>query len=118
MMLQGNEVLMPNELGNRAKAIAGETLTKGPDSWSQKQIDKECFLITDILDDIRTPKSKEKQITSAAHLFEPLLQFYFRSQKKWAANDKSLRCLFKAESPELAEEWTQVFENLAKTGDA
>lgn len=118
MILDGHEILESNKLSSEAKAIASEALAIGPDSWSQAQIDKERFLITDILDDIKSPKNKEEQITSAVHLFEPLIQFYFRSQKKWTASGKSLMRLFKTENPKLAEEWTGAFESLVQTGDA
>lgn len=118
MILTGREILEPHECSSEAKNIAEQALAKGPDSWNQEQIDKERFLITDILDDIRSPKNKEEQIISAVHLFEPLLQFYFRTQKKWAASGKSLIRLFKQENPELAEEWTTAFESLVKTGDS
>jgi len=118
MILQGQEILAQNSVSIEAKSIAVEALANGPDAWSQQQIDKERFFITDILDDIKSPKNKEEQIISAVHLFEPLLQFYFRTQKKWTASGKSLIRLFKQENPELAEEWTAAFESLVKTGDS
>lgn len=118
MILTDREILEPNEFSSQAKNIAEQALAKGPDSWTQAQIDKERFLITDILDDIKSPKNKEEQITSAVHLFEPLLQFYFRASTKWTASGKSLIRLFKQENPELAEEWTTAFEILIQTGDA
>ena len=118
MILQGQEVLAQNSVSMEAKGIAAEALANGPDAWNQDQIDKERFLITDILDDIKSPKNKEEQIISAVHLFEPLLQFYFRCQKKWTASGKSLMRLLKAENPDLAEEWTAAFEILIQTGDS
>ena len=118
MILQGKEVLPQNSVSMEAKAIAAEALAKGPDSWTQAQIDKDRFLITDILDDIKSPKNKEEQIISAVHLFEPLLQFYFRAARKWTASGKSLIRVLKQENPELAEEWTTAFEGLVETGDA
>lgn len=118
MILQGQEILAQNSLSIEAKVIAADALANGPDAWNQAQIDKERFLITDILDDIKSPKNKEEQITSAVHLFEPLLQFYFRAATKWTASGKSLMRLLKQENPELAEEWTAAFESLVKTGDS
>lgn len=118
MILQGQEILAQNSVSMEAKAIAAEALANGPGAWDQAQIDKERFLITDIVDDIKSPKNKEEQITSAVHLFEPLLQFYFRGQKKWAASGKSLMRLFKKENPELAKEWVSAFEGLIQTGDS
>ena len=118
MILHGQEILAQNSVSMEAKAIAAEALAKGPNPWNPVQIDKERFLITDILDDIKSPKNKEEQIISVVHLFEPLLQFYFRAARKWTASGKSLIRLFKQENPELAEEWTKAFESLVKTGDA
>ena len=117
MILQGQEILAHNSVSMEAKAIAAEALAKGPDSWTQAQIDKERFLITDILDDIKSPKNKEEQIISAVHLFEPLLQFYFRAARKWTASGKSLIRVLKQENPELAKKWTVAFEKLVQTGD-
>jgi len=117
MILHGQEILAQNSVSMEAKAIAADALANGPDIWTQPQIDKERFFITDILGDIKSPKNKEEQIISAVHLFEPLLQFYFRTQKKWTASGKSLIRLFKQENPELAAEWTAAFEGLVETGD-
>jgi len=118
MILRGREILEPNECSSQTKNIAKQALANSPDSWTQAQIDKERFLITDIMDDIKSPKNKEEQIISAVHLFEPLLQFYFRAARKWTASGKSLMRLLKQENPELAEEWTTAFEVLVQTGDA
>ncbi len=118
MILKGQEILPQNSVSIEAKAIADSALANGPDVWTKAQIDKERFLITDILDDIKSPKNKEEQITSAVHLFEPLLQFYFRTQKKWTASGKSLIRLLKQENPELVEEWTAAFKVLVQTGDS
>jgi aminoglycoside 6'-N-acetyltransferase len=59
MILTGREILEPNEFSSEAKNIAEQSSVKGPDSWNQEQMDKERFLITDILDDIKSPKNKE-----------------------------------------------------------
>ncbi|PPE03412.1 GNAT family N-acetyltransferase [Holospora curviuscula] len=118
MILHGQEILAQNSVSMEAKVIAAEALANGPNPWNPAQIDKERFLITDILDDIKSPKNKEEQIISVVHLFEPLLQFYFRAARKWTASGKSLIRLFKQENPELAEEWTTAFESLVKTGDS
>jgi hypothetical protein len=118
MNLQGQETLAQNSVAMEAKAVAAEALENGSDAWNQAQIDKERFLIMDILNDIKFGKNKEEQIISAIHLFEPLLQFCFRGQAKWATSGKSLMRLFKTENPEITEEWTGAFKALVETGDA
>lgn len=57
MIPDGHEILESNKFGEEARKIAREALNRGPDGWNQAQIDKERFLITDILDDIKFPKN-------------------------------------------------------------
>jgi hypothetical protein len=118
MIVAGHEILEPNTFSIKAKMIAKRALDIGPEQWSKDKIDKERFLITDILDDIKSAKNPAEQIISAVHLFEPLLQFYFRAARKWTASGKSLIRLFSAEHPELSEQWITAFKRLVKTGDS
>jgi hypothetical protein len=118
MIINGREVLGSNSFSKKVYKVAENYRRIGPAPLSQEEIDKERFLITDILDDIKFPKNKEEQVTSAVHLFEPLLQFYFRAQTKWSASGKSLIKLFKGENPQLASQWIIAFESLVQSGDA
>ena len=118
MIIYGKEVLEPSPFSRDIYKVAQSYKESGPAIWSQAQVDKERFLITDILDDIKFPKNREEQVTSAVHLYEPLIQFYFRADKKWAASGKSLMRLFIVANPNLAVEFNQSFTNLVQTGDA
>ncbi len=117
MIIEGREILSPNPFATDIKQLAEKFKAAGPTAWSKEQIDKERFHITDTLDDIKFPKNREEQITSVAHLFEPLVQFHFRAQGKWSANGKSLMRLLKTDNPDLTTEFNQSFENFFKTGD-
>jgi predicted nucleotidyltransferase len=117
MILHGKAILDNQKVVESSKKIALQAKNTGPSEWSQFQIDKERFLITDILDDILYPKNTEEQMASAIHLFEPLIQFYFRANHKWAASGKSLLRLLSSENPELFLDITQSFENLFKAGN-
>lgn len=118
MILTGLDMREPNEYSSQAKRIAAQALAQGPHSWTGAQIDTERFLITDIVHDIRDPQNKAEQVTSAVHLFEPLLQFYVRARNAWAASGKSLMRLFQQDNPELANQWVSAFEKLVQTGDS
>lgn len=116
MILNGSEVLGVDNFSIAIKELAQKAFNEGPRTLSKEEVDKERFLITDILDDIKHPRNKDEQITSAIHLFEPLIQFYFRSQGKWAASGKSLIRLFKDDNPILASRYTQGFNELFQSG--
>ncbi len=116
MILNGREVTSPSAFSENVKTLAHEVLNAGPGTWDQEQIDKERFLITDVLDDIKYPAGRDEQIASAAWLLEALGQFYFRSQNKWCASGKSIIRYLKSDNPDLALEFTQAFEGLFQTG--
>jgi len=116
MILNGREVTNPSAFSKNVKTLAQEVLKAGPATWDQEQIDKERFLITDVLDDIKYPVGRDEQIASAAWLLEALGQFYFRSQNKWCASGKSIIRYLNNDNPDLATEFTKSFESLFQTG--
>lgn len=118
MILNGRVITEPNSFSENIKALAQKVLNAGPAIWNQEQIDRERFLITDVLEDIQCPVSRDEQIASAARLLETLGQFYFRSQNKWCASGKSLIRYLKKDNPELAKEFIQAFESVFETGNA
>jgi hypothetical protein len=118
MILQGQEIWAQNSVSIEAKSIAADALTNSPNAWSQQQIDKKVFSSQISWMILNPQKNKEEQIISSVHLFETLLQFYFRAATKWTASGKSLIRLFKQKNQELAEEWVTAFENLIQTSDS
>ncbi len=105
MILNGLEITTPTEFSNTIKSVAQEIFALGPVSWKKTQIDKERFLITDMLENIKYPQSREEQIASASWLYEALSQFYFRSQNKWRASGKSIIRYLNQDNPDLAKEF-------------
>ncbi|RUR14223.1 GNAT family N-acetyltransferase [Legionella sp. km772] len=118
MILNGREVTNPSTFSKNIKILAQEVLNAGPAIWDQEQINKERFLITDVLDDIKYPTGRDEQIASAAWLLEALGQFYFRSQNKWCASGKSIIRYLKSDNPDLALEFMQAFQGLFQTSNS
>lgn len=118
MILDGISLLPPHPHADQALQIAQDAWDNGPTTWNQEHIDRERFLITDILDDILNPASSAEQIASAIHLYEPLLQFWCRAQKKWSASGKALQRLMMIETPDLTQKLEQAFVKLVHTGQA
>jgi hypothetical protein len=116
MIINGYEILDKSEFTERVKRIAQESIALGPALWDKDQIDKERFLITDALDDIKYPASYEEQMTSAAWLLEALGQFYFRAQGKWCASGKNLIRYLKDEDSILAKEFSDAFSEVFQNG--
>ncbi len=118
MILDGRIITPPSNFSESMIKMAKEYLEAGPAVWDKSQIAKERFLITDVLDDIKSPVSQAEQMASAGWLYEALSQFYFRSQNKWCASGKSIVRYLKSENPALESEFTDSFSQLFKTGDS
>jgi len=118
MILSGKDMMPASDFSNGIREEAHLYLKRGPLSWDKNQIDKERFLITDVLEDILSPKSYEEQIASASWLFEALSQFYFRAQNKWCASGKSIIRYLHQENPDLAREFSESFNRVYKEGDS
>ena len=118
MILNGRIVTDHSAFSENIKTLAQEVLNAGPAVWDKNQIDKERFLITDVLDDVKYPAERDEQIASTAWLLEALGQFYFRSQNKWCASGKSIIRYLKNDNPDLALEFTKAFESLFQTGSS
>jgi hypothetical protein len=116
MILNGRLVTESNIFSENILFIAKEMFNEGPVEWKQEEIDRERFLITDALDDIKYTFSRDEQIASAAWLLEALGQFYLRSKNKWSASGKSIIRYLKNDNRELAFEFTQAFTGLFQTG--
>lgn len=117
MILGGRVVVNIENFALKIKEIAEKYNLAGPIKWTKDEIDKERFLITDILDDIKSPMNREEQIMSLIHLFEPLIQFYFRANKNWSASGKSLIRLLKSNNQELAKKVIDGFNEVVIDGD-
>lgn len=118
MILNGREVLGNIDFIKNIKKLAQDAFSAGPATWEKSQIDKQRFLITDILDDIKFSKNRVEQMVSAARILELLMHFYFRAQKKWAASGKAMVGYLKEDNPELAVAFEQSIENVFQRGDA
>lgn len=117
MILNGREVLQPSEFSEQIKKFVQTKVNEGPQCWTQEIIDKERFLITDALEDIKFPVSQAEQMASVAWLLEAIGQFYFRAQNKWCASGKSLMRYLHREDARLAKEFTKGFGTLFKHQD-
>lgn len=112
MILTGEEIITDSAISKQIKLMAQKAFAAGPMPWSKEEIDKERFLITDVLIDILYPTARIEQVASAAWLYEALSQFYFRAQGKWRASGKSIPRYLEKDDASLAKQFTQAFENV------
>lgn len=100
------------------KILAKQLLDAGPIPLTEADIRNRIYGISDLLDDLRQPRSKSEAIGSAVQLFEQLSDFFLRSKKLWSASGKVISRELKKFDPVFEQKFSKAFEDLFSDGKA
>ncbi len=116
MVLEGQCVPVDHPLGFNLKSLADRVLVQGPPVWDDETLNSYRYSITDLIDDLRDPRSKIEAMATIGKLHETLGNFYFRANNWWSASGKHIpRRIFKLD-PELGKRWADAFEKSDTSG--
>ena len=118
MVSEGLEITAPTSFSSTCKELADTLLSEGPPSWSQSEIDASRYSITNLIDDIRQPRSYTEAVAIAAELHRVLATHVFRVRGMWAATGKMIPRQLERTMPEIATTWQDCFTKLFKTGNS
>lgn len=116
MVAEGVEVPRPSEISRSVKRIAADLIAAGPPKLSDEDERKLRYTITNLIDDIRQPRSREELVASGAELYGALANYYFRANGLWSAVNKSIPRKLGKTDPELYSRFREGFEELFAGG--
>jgi hypothetical protein len=116
MVAEGHEIPASTPMTEQMKALAGAALQEGPPALSDDDLRDQRYHISEILDDMRAPRSRQELVASAAHLYNELADFYFRTRRSWTGTGKNLVKRMKRADPGFARKFTDAFDDLFATG--
>ena len=109
MILEGPAIPQDCALAGELKTLAAAMLTQGPPPWDTETLEQKRYAVTDIVDDLRDPRTPLEAAALLGALHEELGEFYFRSRRLWSSSRKHIpRRLDKAD-PDLARRWSKAF---------
>lgn len=117
MVAEGIEVPAKTDLSARLKHSASEILSNPP-KISDEEIRDFRGWLTDLIDDIRAPRSKEELTASGATLYAALAEFYLRTNGAWSAKSKSVPRALRKLNFEFQQRFCESFERLFVAGEA
>lgn len=117
MIAEGIEIPAPSDLSQRLKNLAKNYLAMNSPPLSKEKIDSLRYQITNLIDDIRAPRSKEELTATGAELYTVLADFYLRVNNFWTAKNKSIPRVLQKINPELRHEFGAAFEELFAAGE-
>jgi predicted nucleotidyltransferase len=116
MILDAIEIPVPCSLSSRLKQSAVDLKRRKPPKQSGEEIKRLRYSITNLIDDIKEPRSKFESTATSTVLYTTLSEFYFRSNDLWLAKQKSIpRELQKADGS-FQKRFCLAFEDLFVNG--
>jgi hypothetical protein len=116
MVSEGHEVPGPTPTTVRLKEIASSTLRNGPPALPEAEIQDRRYHISELIDDLREPRSRQELIAIASSVYGELADFYFRSQRGWTGSGKNLFKRMKKQDPVFSRRFSEAFDELFLTG--
>jgi hypothetical protein len=117
MVADGIAVPGPTEASRGFSQLARSTLAIGPPALTDEDRDRLRYAISDLLDDLRDPRTPTEQIATGTGLFGALADYYLRVHGFWSGRDKWIPRALEAANPELAVRYAEVFQWFFEDGD-
>ncbi len=112
MVAEGIEVPVANEFTHILKQLAHSSLQDGPPKWSQQDVDNSRYGISDLVEDIRDPRSVAEMYAITTVLYPALADHYLRSQNLWSAKGKAIPGRLHTVNTDFAKRFVDSFERV------
>ncbi|MEM9635125.1 MAG: nucleotidyltransferase domain-containing protein [Pseudomonadota bacterium] len=109
MVSEGIEVPGKTELGMLIKDLADQNIEAGPVPWGQQERDNSRYFISEMIEDIRAPRTPDELYPVVADLYTAVADHFCRSKNQWSAKGKSIPRRLKSLDPVFCRRFTDVF---------
>lgn len=118
MVVEGIEVPAPTPLSRALKQRASALLAAGPPALDDEGERRMRYFVSDLLDDLRAPRSRDESIGTGARLYEQLADYHLRRRGLWSAKGKAIPRRLREVEPDLGAAYCEAFAALFATGNA
>ncbi len=112
MVIEGLEVPIASRFSAALKRRASAIFEAGPPRWDADDFNLMRYRLTDWVDDIRHPRSREELVATGAYLYQDVADFFLRSRGLWAAHSKTIPRRLREIDDAFAEAFRRAFEAL------
>ena len=116
MISEGIVLPRTNDLSKVLKAYANSLIAAGPKPWTEREVNDSRYAITDLVDDMRAPRSLEELHACAARLYPLVADHYLRSRQLWSARGKSIPRRLDAVAPGMGAVFGEAFRQTFTNG--
>ena len=117
MVVEGVELPAPCPLSQAMKVRAQAVIDAGPPRLSAEEVCMRRYFVTELIDDLRSPRSTRELIATGARLYETLADCAMRLAGCWSAQGKALVRQLSVFDDALAARHTRAFMALFRDSD-
>lgn len=116
MVVEGVEIPAPTAISRELKQRAAAVIAAGPPALDADSERRMRYFVSDLLDDIRAPRSRDELIGSGARLYEQLADYHLRRLDRWSARGKAIPRVLRQTDEALAAAYGDAFADLFARG--
>ena len=117
MVVEGVEIPEATEASQALKRRAAAVIGDGPPPLDAAAERRMRYFVSDLLDDVRAPRSAEELTGIGARLYEELADYYLRRRGRWSGKGKAIPRALGQADPALAARYGEAFSALFGNGD-
>ena len=117
MVAEGIELPQTSKTSRSLKELAASVIAMGPPILSMIEEQNLRYKITDLIDDIRAPRTRNELTAVGAELFQELANYYLRTNGLWSARGKAIPRVLNRVSDVLCINYCQAFDRLFQDGE-
>lgn len=117
MVVEGVEIPAANDMSHALKQLAAALIAAGPPRLDTQTERRMRYFVSDLIDDLRAPRSRDELVATGSRLYEQLADYHLRRQGLWSAKGKAVPRVLRQIDPELCMKYCQSFNTLFSLGD-
>jgi predicted nucleotidyltransferase len=117
MVVEGIEIPGPSEISRELKRRAAAVIEAGPPTLDSASERRMRYFVSDLLDDLRAPRSREELVGAGARLYEQLADYHLRRRGLWSAKGKAIPRVLRQTDAALCAVYCDAFGELFARGD-
>ena len=116
MVVEGIEIPGPTEMSQKLKQRAAAVIKAGPPALDSDSERRMRYFVSDLLDDLRAPRSLDELIGTGARLYEHLADYHLRRRGLWSAKGKAIPRVLHQKDAALYAVYSDAFTALFTRG--
>jgi hypothetical protein len=117
MVVEGVEVPGPTATSWALKERAAALIAAGPTALDGDTERRMRYFVSDLLDDLRAPRSRDELIGAGTRLYEQLATYILRRRRLWSATGKAIPGRLRQVDADMGVAYCGAFAELFASGD-